>query len=109
MARRDPVMISFHLILYRAARSIRARPIDETLLDEPAGQLIEPGNAARLCDGAASDPAVLLDLEDEADASTNAGLAKVLWIIARRDLTANLFKIGSPLSVAGTITAAPAA
>ena len=108
MARRDPVVIAFDLILDRAARSIRARPIDETLLNEPAGQLIELRNAARLCDGAASDPAVRLDLEDEADAPTDACFAKVLGIIARRDFTANLLKIGSALILAGSIAAAPA-
>lgn len=46
---------------------------------------------------AASDPAVRLDLENEADAPAHARLAKISGIIAGGDLTGNLLKVASAI------------
>ncbi len=58
---RDPFVLAFDLVGDRPAIAVGARAIAEALLDQPAGQRIELGHAARSGDGAAADQAVRLD------------------------------------------------
>src|SRR5437763_3814077 len=58
---RYPVVLAVNLVFDGAAVAVGARPIDEALLDEPAGQGVELRHATRPRDGAAADAAVWLD------------------------------------------------
>lgn len=88
-------MFSLDFIFDGSTEPIRARAIEEALLDQSTGQCVECGNTARARNCAAADPAARLDSENKADTAADSRLPEHLWIVARSNLAGNLLEIGT--------------
>ena len=96
----DPDVLAFDLIGNRPSVAVGAGAIAKALLDQPASQGVELGDAAGARDRAPGHSAVGADREGELDAPANPVFAKAARIIGRRYVAGDLFEVGAPLAFA---------
>ena len=90
-----PGPFEFHFVRDRSPVRIGRRTIDEALLDQPAGERVELGNAAGAGDHAVRDPAVHAHREPHSDCAADPGLRQATRIVSWRDVAGDLFDVRS--------------
>ena len=95
-----PLVIVLDLISHGPPKAIRARPKAEALLDQATSELIELRNAAGASNSTACGSPTHLDDEDHADLSSDPGISEAPGIIPRKDIAADLLKLGAAAAIA---------
>lgn len=102
-------MIPVDLVGNCPPMAVGARAEAKALLDNPAGQRIEPGGSARPRDSAAGRLAVDLDGEGDAHAPSDAGISELSRVIRGQDSSGDQLDIAAVFVAAESLSSGSAA